>query len=875
MNTSKNGDTVSAILAAKYHIVIQPGKKGECPFCKHKTLSVKRDDTLAKCFHPVCGKTITPSQHDSGPTNRIFQVLADIFVAFHAALLGLADGKGPNAYSYVVQERRIHPQVVSDSMIGAVPAGFNVEEAFAPVIASLEAEATAAAGPKGPGQPKKSSPTSAQVAVKTLTEARDKLSTCLKAAAGWLAFFYTDAAHRVVAMRFRRPFSKEFLSFKPTAIGGLFNHGLFAPSRTPALQHLNDLLIVVEGEFNQLQLQSLLARNAELEGRPPEDNYVFAGAVGGVNNTDVETIRRLARTPVVCFDHDDDNAGFALVSGIAKAATVTAFTTPEPESDLDEYILSFGTNTIGALEAVKTLLAGRTLHARPFDALKNQIDAIRRTEGQKGGLKRFETNREVARIVTEDIKERGRVYFDGNRAFIFFLAEKALMEIQPENPDLELVLSRYGIAGGDVVFRSVLDALRLYALEHGERTRIYTFSHYDKERNTLYVFDLGQKVFKITPDDIDVVDNGTDGILFIRNATWTPFKLVPLDPDASPLRDLLLDRMRLREDSLSVGHRVLLFLVWVYSIFFPELFPTKVLLAFLGDRGSAKTFHLRLVGKILFGSSFDVTPLSSDSKDFDAAVTNTPFVVLDNVDSKQPWLDDRLATAATGGVIKRRNLFTTNSLVEYRVQAVVAITSRTPSFTREDVADRLLPFWFERLTSYIAESTLLEEVEGQRDRIMTELLGHLQEVLGAFQHQADKKYASGFRMADFAEFALRIAHGQGWGDHMTCILNHLAQEQRNFALENEMLIDLIDKWIESAPDRNQERELTAPELCAELASVAESARVSFEFRNNPRGFAQHLWGIISTLRGLFDVEERRHGGRRRTISLRRSTKGTP
>jgi hypothetical protein len=48
--------SVSAILAESHGITAQPGAKVECPFCRHKTFSIKRDDLLGKCFHPACGR---------------------------------------------------------------------------------------------------------------------------------------------------------------------------------------------------------------------------------------------------------------------------------------------------------------------------------------------------------------------------------------------------------------------------------------------------------------------------------------------------------------------------------------------------------------------------------------------------------------------------------------------------------------------------------------------------------------------------------------------------------------------------------------------------------------------------------------------------
>ena len=68
--------SVSTILAESHGITAQPGAKGECPFCHHKTFSIKRDDLLGKCFHPACGRFITPSRRDGQSLHNLPTVLA-------------------------------------------------------------------------------------------------------------------------------------------------------------------------------------------------------------------------------------------------------------------------------------------------------------------------------------------------------------------------------------------------------------------------------------------------------------------------------------------------------------------------------------------------------------------------------------------------------------------------------------------------------------------------------------------------------------------------------------------------------------------------------------------------------------------------------
>ena len=111
-------------------------------------------------------------------------------------------------------------------------------------------------------------------------------------------------------------------------------------------------------------------------------------------------------------------------------------------------------------------------------------------------------------------------------------------------------------------------------------------------------------------------------------------------------------------------------------MFFPELFPTKVILAMVGAKGSGKTSLLLRLGQLFFGPAFAVSNFTTDAKDFDAAITNEAFVVVDNADQPIAWLEDKLAVAATGGSLKRRLYYTTNKLVDFPITAALAITSQ-------------------------------------------------------------------------------------------------------------------------------------------------------------------------------------------------------
>ena len=347
-------------LREQYSLDAKPGAKVDCPFCQHHTMSIKPDDTLAKCFHGSCGRFVTTHGSGGADTISLHSVLTEMYQACHQELLRLKDAKYlDNAYHYLVHDRKIHPGVVDDSMLGAIPSGgYNVDAAFQTLIDAVQPPGDPP--PKGRGRPKKSPERSLEERRQWLIDQRDKLRTCLLKHAGWLAFFYTDAHHHLVAIRFRKPGTHYFTFFKPYQTNGLFGHGLFTPYELNGLQAFNEYLIVVEGEFNQLQLQSLAVRRREAAGKDP--GYLFSCAVGGVDNTDWEAIRRLVQVPILMHDHDESGEGW--VEDARELMPVEVCTTPT--KDLDEYIRSFGDRHGEAWDAVRALIKGRVRQHRLY-----------------------------------------------------------------------------------------------------------------------------------------------------------------------------------------------------------------------------------------------------------------------------------------------------------------------------------------------------------------------------------------------------------------------------------------------------------------------------------------------------------------------------
>jgi hypothetical protein len=817
------------------HVLQGPGSRGECPHCHHKTLSTKRDGSISKCFHPSCGWFVTRDGERKAESHFIHGILQQLFTECHAALLVLERVGKSNAWTYLVIERGIHPDVIYSSLVGSVPPDYPVHQLFANAYKAL----------------RESDDRGIKQTLKSIDDARESLERCLAGAGGWLCFFYTDAHHRLIAVRFRKPFTKEIRYFKPLPSAGLFGMELFAEQDRHFGLKASSNLIVCEGEFNQLQLQSLVRRYEEESKQ--ELGYVDVCAVGGVENADVLCLSRVCDYPIICYDNDESGAGYKLVERATKYTPVLAFTTPGPNSDLDEHIRSFGADSPAAYGAVKELIGTARKHGQSFEEIYEEVKEIRLWTK----VKEFEIHQAVAGKVYTDLCERGKFFHSLQGVHYFDDETKKLIEITPTGTECKLLLHRYGINASETLYKYLVSHLMACACEQGTWTEIHRLSFYNATKNVLYLFDQANRVFRISPDAIDTVDNGIDGVLFLPADGAQPFA-VRSRPDESLLDRFVFGPVNFSDDVLTADERRLVLCLWLLSLFFPQIMPTKPILAFVGEKGSGKSLTLRKIGVMLFGPAFNVMPLPEKEDGFDAAVSNSAFVAIDNADTKSAWLEDRLALAATGGKIRKRALYTDNQMVEIPITSSVAITSRTPYFRRDDVADRLLIMRVDRLSQFRPENEMLQEILANRDALMTELAYYLQDTLKALAAPRTAIQLN-FRMADFASFCVRVGRYGGLEEAVRAVLQKLSSEQSIFTLESEGFYGLLREWVGEHPNEP----VTSGELYLQLLAKAEKNHTDLGCRNE-RSFAQKLSRLKPNLEHFLVVEQVEGRARGRT-----------
>jgi energy-coupling factor transporter ATP-binding protein EcfA2 len=144
----------------------------------------------------------------------------------------------------------------------------------------------------------------------------------------------------------------------------------------------------------------------------------------------------------------------------------------------------------------------------------------------------------------------------------------------------------------------------------------------------------------------------------------------------------------------------------------------------IGEPGSGKSTLARAIMRLFYGEGGNLAPPTSDPRDLQACATRQALHVIDNLDSA---IDDRLlntlASAATGAHLQQRELYSNNRIKDIPLIASFIVTTRTGAFCqRADMADRVLPFFFGEPPHMADELGLYQEVDRNRDAMLSWLV---------------------------------------------------------------------------------------------------------------------------------------------------------
>lgn len=436
----------------------------------------------------------------------------------------------------------------------------------------------------------------------------------------------------------------------------------------------------------------------------------------------------------------------------------------------------------------------------------------------------------------------GRFYFDGVTHVI----------TRVDGEDMRFLLrTKFGLNGTDRIANYIAEELVWHTAVRGERVELRQFSHYEPGTNVLYIHETAGELLKLTADTVERVANGTDGVMFMPSDMFEPWSYTPTDPDAWTLIDEIIEPISFitgEETPLTEIEQGTMFLFWIVSMFFRSDMPTRPLALAVGATGSGKSVMIRQVGKILFGPTFELDMMNTEKEDdFWDVLKGRPFVAWDNLDTGTKWLENALATVATGAQRSKRKLYSDDTVLKHRPDTFLALTARTPRFRRPDVSNRLLIFHLANRQDNglpnSGERLLYERIDLGRNRYMSELVDRVRLTLAVpRQDPAD----SPLRIADFYAVIYRIGLSVDKADEVTAMAEKMRGVQNDFAAEENVLVLTVLAWLDGSQDGlpNWNRHVPARQLLNEFRETADQ-----------NGYRLHLSNEVALGKQLIELKE--------------------
>lgn len=410
-----------------------------------------------------------------------------------------------------------------------------------------------------------------------------------------------------------------------------------------------------------------------------------------------------------------------------------------------------------------------------------------------------------------------------------------------------------GINSSTELYRYVVEHVKSYADSLNTEAEVATLSFFDLENMTLYLHTGRKDIIVLTRNSRFTTPNGSGELLFKWSKMIEPFGISesPLPNDAK-WYEFLFDAAVDNVTNVTPEQARALMAVWtMYVLFRSDL--TRPVLSLFGQPGSGKSTLMRKLYRLFYGRTKDLNFLSTD-KDFIHATTENPMVCFDNADTWQRWLPDLLATSISNSTMETRQLFTDRETIEHRRQAMVALTSHSPKFIREDVADRLLVLVLARREHYVDEKQILSQVTQFRSQIMGAILRDAQRILNT--PMPTQGEAPQFRLQDFATFGLWIARGLDLGDDFISAISALRHSQSNLVIEgDEILVTAVERTLLARRKAKRTPEfMSVGEWHTKLSEFSEDKLSFLKIFKSPAKLGSKLWTVMEALKINYHIE---------------------
>ncbi len=558
-------------------------------------------------------------------------------------------------------------------------------------------------------------------------------------------------------------------------------------------------------------------------GLPDAAVVITRGAGNG------KLIRGLVNSDALVFAFtQNDTAAQTWLADIASHAgcKVLNVVTPARYKDVNEQTLAGATRADleTAMKAAKpsSPIAAPVETSEPGEAVADIRGEILSILTNASKLTPTEQRTRIANAVVKALAGRGRFFFHAERkdfdsAMYFNGERKQLLRIRSDAFGAWLA-DWLAVNRADSVFKFISAQVETEALNTVRSTAILPEAFWASRPGAFYLSNGDGRMAKITAGNVQLVDNGTDGVLFAAGNTLAPWTLTePQDPFETC--------SMFKGANCAASHGLNLLRLYTFSL--PTNPDSKPPLCLAGPIGSGKTKFTEGVA-CLYGLPFVANKAEEKGEDsFWASLDGGGLFTLDNCDTRIRWLADAVASAATNGCSQRRKLYTDAERVTLRARAWLAMTTANPTFASDSgLADRLILVRMNRRTDETADAALFTEIREHRDAGLSFIARTL---ASALADTKPTRAGLNQRHPDFAAFAVKIGRAIGRESETVHALKSAEDDKSLFCLENDSVANALLACLASGETFTGTASVLREKLIrtdTDIAALAESGKLS-------------------------------------------------
>ena len=244
----------------------------------------------------------------------------------------------------------------------------------------------------------------------------------------------------------------------------------------------------------------------------------------------------------------------------------------------------------------------------------------------------------------------------------------------------------------------------------------------------------------------------------------------------------------------------LLMLVVLVSAFVPGI--PRVVILFLGDKGSAKSVTTKVMKDLCDPSTLHYVSAPTSSREFEQLLSHHHCIALDNLSALRSWASDLIAQAATGSSLSKRKLYSDDDDIVRSINPVVIINGISALAWKPDLLDRTLLFKFSRIPNERRRSH--QELWQGFLNAKPEILGGIFDTLArAMAIKPTLEFTRLPRMADFAEWGYAIAEALGGrGNEFAADLSRFIERQTEEIFSANTLAQALIKEMQHREEWN-------------------------------------------------------------------------